>query len=98
MSLAGGYIFNTEAHPIDPSILYCCGIKRHNDTILLHNFEDNIDFLSLLNLNNIYLLDEQLNKSQFEVTDKNVSINDKYLIFYKPILKYLNLIIKKNLI
>lgn len=21
---AGGYIFNTEAHPIDPSALYCC--------------------------------------------------------------------------
>lgn len=21
---AGGYIFNTEAHPIDPTALYCC--------------------------------------------------------------------------
>lgn len=25
---AGGFIFNTEAHPLDPAALYCCG--RHN--------------------------------------------------------------------
>lgn len=26
---AGGYIFNTEAHPIDPSALYCCHEVPH---------------------------------------------------------------------
>lgn len=25
---AGGYIFNTEAHPLDPAALYCC--SRHS--------------------------------------------------------------------
>lgn len=25
---AGGFIFNTEAHPLDPAALYCCG--RHD--------------------------------------------------------------------
>ncbi len=25
---AGGYVFNTEAHPVDPAILYCCGVDK----------------------------------------------------------------------
>ncbi|KAE9544112.1 hypothetical protein AGLY_001801 [Aphis glycines] len=28
---AGGYIFNTEAHPIDPGILHCCYMADNND-------------------------------------------------------------------
>lgn len=24
----GGYIFNTEAHPVDPAMLYCCHEAR----------------------------------------------------------------------
>lgn len=27
---AGGYVFNTEAHPIDPGILYCCYMADNN--------------------------------------------------------------------
>lgn len=30
-------------------------MKRHNDTLFLRNFEENIDFLSLINLNDDYL-------------------------------------------
>lgn len=30
----GGYIFNTEAHPIDPSMLYCCHEARDGYDIL----------------------------------------------------------------
>ncbi|XP_057685318.1 ER degradation-enhancing alpha-mannosidase-like protein 2 isoform X2 [Corythoichthys intestinalis] len=26
---SGGYIFNTEAHPLDPAALYCCSRHRH---------------------------------------------------------------------
>ncbi|KAL1509872.1 hypothetical protein ABEB36_004543 [Hypothenemus hampei] len=34
---AGGYIFNTEAHPIDPSALYCChDMPNYN----LHDFNE----------------------------------------------------------
>ncbi|KAF7267328.1 hypothetical protein GWI33_019446 [Rhynchophorus ferrugineus] len=33
---AGGYIFNTEAHPIDPSALYCC----HNVPIDKFDFKE----------------------------------------------------------
>lgn len=32
---AGGYIFNTEAHPVDPSALHCChDFPKYN----LHDF------------------------------------------------------------
>lgn len=33
----GGYIFNTEAHPIDPAALRCCH-KNQNDQILNEDF------------------------------------------------------------
>lgn len=45
--LAGGYIFNTEAHPLDPAIVYCCSAKRNNDLEMIARFENNIDFASL---------------------------------------------------
>jgi mannosidase alpha-like ER degradation enhancer 2 len=32
---AGGYFFNTEAHPIDTAAVYCCSAaKKENDAIL----------------------------------------------------------------
>lgn len=27
---AGGYVFNTEAHPLDPAALYCCSRHAHD--------------------------------------------------------------------
>jgi len=39
---AGGYIFNTEAHPIDPSALHCCTGVSERD---LHEEVANIDEL-----------------------------------------------------
>lgn len=45
---AGGYIFNTEAHPIDPALLYCCSRQRQNHLKILRDFEDNMDLASLL--------------------------------------------------
>ncbi|KAL3984861.1 Glycosyl hydrolase 47 family protein [Acanthocheilonema viteae] len=44
---AGGYIFNTEAHPLDPAIVYCCSAKRNRDLEMIARFENNIDFISL---------------------------------------------------
>uniref|UniRef100_A0A0R3S618 alpha-1,2-Mannosidase n=1 Tax=Elaeophora elaphi TaxID=1147741 RepID=A0A0R3S618_9BILA len=44
---AGGYIFNTEAHPLDPAIIYCCSAKRSSDLEMIARFENNIDFASL---------------------------------------------------
>uniref|UniRef100_A0A0N4Z7B7 alpha-1,2-Mannosidase n=1 Tax=Parastrongyloides trichosuri TaxID=131310 RepID=A0A0N4Z7B7_PARTI len=46
----GGYIFNTEAHPIDPGALYCCSKNRIEDKETLEKFKENISFLRLMNI------------------------------------------------
>ncbi|KAI1722768.1 glycosyl hydrolase family 47 domain-containing protein [Ditylenchus destructor] len=67
---AGGYIFNTEAHPIDPAIVYCCSSKRQNDSDMMRRFEDNIDFLSLLDLNDPNSPSQEL---KFDDLDKDTA-------------------------
>lgn len=37
---AGGYIFNTEAHPIDPSALYCCHDKPKERLFDFNNLKE----------------------------------------------------------
>ncbi|XP_045521040.1 ER degradation-enhancing alpha-mannosidase-like protein 2 [Pieris brassicae] len=51
----GGYIFNTEAHPIDPTMLYCCHEARQGINISeVHRIyqmleeEDNIHFMTMI--------------------------------------------------
>ncbi|CAK1551956.1 unnamed protein product [Leptosia nina] len=51
----GGYIFNTEAHPIDPTMLYCCHEARQGMNISeVHRVyqmleeEDNIHFMTMI--------------------------------------------------
>ncbi|XP_023938193.2 ER degradation-enhancing alpha-mannosidase-like protein 2 [Bicyclus anynana] len=51
----GGYMFNTEAHPIDPTMLYCCHESRQGINVSeVHRIykilddEDNIHFMSLI--------------------------------------------------
>ncbi|XP_039746074.1 ER degradation-enhancing alpha-mannosidase-like protein 2 [Pararge aegeria] len=51
----GGYIFNTEAHPIDPTMLYCCHESRQGINVSeVHRIykmlddEDNIHFMSMI--------------------------------------------------
>ncbi|CAB3228590.1 unnamed protein product [Arctia plantaginis] len=51
----GGYVFNTEAHPIDPSMLYCCHEAKHGINISeVHRIyqileeEDNIKFMTMI--------------------------------------------------
>ncbi|KAJ1352805.1 ER degradation-enhancing alpha-mannosidase-like protein 1 [Parelaphostrongylus tenuis] len=45
---AGGYIFNTEAHPVDPGIVHCCSAQRQAEREAVRNWEDNYDLLSIL--------------------------------------------------
>lgn len=47
---SGGYVFNTEAHPLDPSMIYCCDRRRQRHNEILSDFHDNIDILDLLGL------------------------------------------------
>ncbi|XP_045763642.1 ER degradation-enhancing alpha-mannosidase-like protein 2 [Maniola jurtina] len=51
----GGYVFNTEAHPIDPTMLYCCHEARQGINVSeVHRIykildeEDNIHFMSMI--------------------------------------------------
>ncbi|XP_013382068.1 ER degradation-enhancing alpha-mannosidase-like protein 2 [Lingula anatina] len=47
---AGGYVFNTEAHPVDTAALYCCSAEKHQDDMLVQDMQDNVNLLSLLDL------------------------------------------------
>ncbi|KAG5886978.1 hypothetical protein JTB14_006620 [Gonioctena quinquepunctata] len=38
---AGGYIFNTEAHPVDPSALHCCHSMSNKNSLDLKQLEKN---------------------------------------------------------
>ncbi|XP_066289002.1 ER degradation-enhancing alpha-mannosidase-like protein 2 isoform X2 [Branchiostoma lanceolatum] len=44
---AGGYVFNTEAHPVDPAALYCCSTFKQ-DQEELQKLHTTLDFGSLL--------------------------------------------------
>ena len=48
--VSGGYVFNTEAHPVDIAALYCCSAEKHDDDLVLMDLHDNVDLLALLDL------------------------------------------------
>ncbi|KAK2181936.1 hypothetical protein NP493_376g04020 [Ridgeia piscesae] len=50
---AGGYVFNTEAHPIDTAALYCCSAEKTADDDSVGEMHDNIDLLELLQLDDV---------------------------------------------
>ncbi|KAK6972511.1 ER degradation-enhancing alpha-mannosidase-like protein 3 [Biomphalaria glabrata] len=47
---AGGYVFNTEAHPIDLAAVHCCSAEKKEEDRILENFHNNLDLLSLLDV------------------------------------------------
>ncbi|XP_055928947.1 ER degradation-enhancing alpha-mannosidase-like protein 2 [Argiope bruennichi] len=47
---AGGYVFNTEAHPIDIGAVYCCSARHHDHQLRLYEFQKNMDLHSLLEI------------------------------------------------
>lgn len=49
--VSASYIFNTEAHPIDPGIVYCCSEQAEMENEVIQNWEDDIDFSALLESN-----------------------------------------------
>ena len=44
---AGGYVFNTEGHPIDMAAVHCCSAVRKKDDDILFDLHDNLNLLSL---------------------------------------------------
>ncbi|CEF62639.1 ER degradation-enhancing alpha-mannosidase-like protein 2 [Strongyloides ratti] len=66
---AGGYIFNTEAHPIDPGVLYCCSKQKLEDMKILNNFARNISFLKLMNIDNF---NDWNDEEEVEIDQRNI--------------------------
>uniref|UniRef100_A0A914R1M7 alpha-1,2-Mannosidase n=1 Tax=Panagrolaimus davidi TaxID=227884 RepID=A0A914R1M7_9BILA len=78
---AGGYIFNTEAHPIDPAMLYCCSSKKAEDITKLQKFEDNIDFISLLDLRDPHFqgMDKDLDKEDLSLEVNELDVGEEQM-------------------
>lgn len=49
---AGGYIFNTEAHPIDLAAVHCCSAQKKEEEKVLQEFHDSLNILELLDIVN----------------------------------------------
>jgi hypothetical protein len=75
LCLAGGWIFNTEAHPIDPGSLYCCSAKRQTDDEYLQRFKDSIDFVSLLDLTDPFLNNQTNQLDENDLTVESQELN-----------------------
>ncbi|XP_014361809.2 ER degradation-enhancing alpha-mannosidase-like protein 2 [Papilio machaon] len=77
----GGYIFNTEAHPIDPTMLYCCHEARQGINISeVHRIyqileeEDNIQFMTIIDASlNVSTSNESVSEVANNYTVENVS-------------------------
>ncbi|VDP09440.1 unnamed protein product [Soboliphyme baturini] len=64
---SGGYVYNTEAHPLDPSILYCCSSKRQKEFQTLAYLEDKLDVISLLDIRNEPTVKHPVETEAFQV-------------------------------
>lgn len=47
---AGGYFFNTEAHPIDVACVYCCSAQKKEDDRIIQGMHEHLDLLSVLGI------------------------------------------------
>ena len=76
--LAGGYFYNTEAHPIDPGILYCCSLKHQYDTKSLEDLEETLDIASMIGLDLQSNDNEHLNvhEERFYTLKNDVQMKD----------------------
>ncbi|CAJ0582637.1 unnamed protein product, partial [Mesorhabditis spiculigera] len=75
---AGGYIYNTEAHPLDPAILHCCSAKRQAERESMTKFSSNIDFVSLLYYDDRHW-SEKSKDNQEEVKDQEKHDSSDYI-------------------
>jgi mannosidase alpha-like ER degradation enhancer 2 len=69
---AGGYVFNTEAHPIDTAALYCCSAEKTESDNILQEFHENLNLMSVLGLSP----DEKTNIFEVKKTKKSKKDND----------------------
>lgn len=72
---AGGYVFNTEAHPIDISAVHCCSLQHKNDLKELRKSSEKIDIF------NTYLKNENV-RNVFRTKFRRKS--DPVVTYYPP--------------
>lgn len=91
---AGGYIFNTEAHPIDPSTLYCCHdmpkqrlfdfskLNQHKSIFRGETIEERKSHVELLSENNPESMLKDVNtsetKSDVEIEVGSENVREMY--------------------
>lgn len=63
---AGGYVFNTEAHPIDIGAVYCCSARHHDHQLHLYEFQKNMDLHSLLEISDKEFFNTFKSKNTFK--------------------------------
>ncbi|KAJ0179478.1 hypothetical protein K1T71_005190 [Dendrolimus kikuchii] len=75
----GGYIFNTEAHPIDPAMLYCCheakqgiNISEVHRVYQILEEEDNIKFMTMIEASE----QNNTNNTQEPKDEKNMNTSE----------------------
>jgi hypothetical protein len=74
--ISGGYVFNTEAHPIDPAALYCCSAEKQKHDVELQNLHNNIDLLFLFDLTDDKTdIFEKIGKQMDELAKRNNEYN-----------------------
>ncbi|CAH8856419.1 unnamed protein product [Trichobilharzia szidati] len=76
---SGGYIFNTEAHPIDPGALNCCSASRLDEieqaTKVKTLISDSTQYKLLMDNNNKRESDKEVNKASQQNVDSAVEID-----------------------
>lgn len=81
----GGYIFNTEAHPIDPNMLYCCHEARQGINISevysiyqILEEEDNIKFMTMIeaNTNETKITQSKNNSNESVIENKTIEYTE----------------------
>ncbi|KRX45113.1 ER degradation-enhancing alpha-mannosidase-like protein 2 [Trichinella murrelli] len=76
---SGGYIFNTEAHPVDSSINSCCASTRLEDIKQFVDFQDNLDLLAIAESELKFGQLEEEKNYESCLANKGEAVNEKKL-------------------
>ncbi|KRY21105.1 ER degradation-enhancing alpha-mannosidase-like protein 2 [Trichinella patagoniensis] len=76
---SGGYIFNTEAHPVDSSINSCCASTRLEDIKQFVDFQDNLDLLAIAESELKFGQLEEEKNYESCLVNKGEAVNEKKL-------------------
>ncbi|RWS28394.1 ER degradation-enhancing alpha-mannosidase-like protein 2 [Leptotrombidium deliense] len=76
---SGGYVFNTEAHPIDIASVDCCFAHKDNDDKLFDEMTTNLDIYAFLDLNVNKRIKQENNSSDSDNSEKIMTDNSNHV-------------------